>query len=494
MSADAKRRLIPLFLIVIQVCLLSFFAFNRLVDGDEGFYLSAAREVAQGKTLYSDFFYPQMPYLPHIFALFSGQGFTTLYMTRMASVAAALLTTLLFYLILMRLRVQRRIVNIMLAMYVFSGLVISWHSVAKTFAWTDLFLMTAFYFLIRFIDSKKLLYLALVGASISLAINTRLVLLPLAVLFLLPIMVKSAGEQLKRLASYSIPLIVFSIPALMLFVSDIDRFLFDNLGFHFIRNPGIEFPYTLFQRLYVAGKLLVNPQVFILMLAVGAGLYSWQRSKTTTVLKVVQTSIAGFAGFTALVITVIYLIPNPIHQQYFVQVVPFVLLAVPSGIEFFRSRKERIFTFISNRRLGVLFMVVYILGIVPYFVVYIGGVRNCDGHTDIGNMTRICDHINKTPGDDPILSELPLVSVLTNKASFDGIEYLGFEYPLPLNKEEKRYYRMVLNEDLRKILEEKLASFYVVVNDPPDDLLEAAYANYSLDGTFERFKIYRRKP
>src|ERR1035441_4157694 len=36
----------------------------RLIDGDEGFYLLAAKLVFQGKVLYSDFLYTQMPLLP----------------------------------------------------------------------------------------------------------------------------------------------------------------------------------------------------------------------------------------------------------------------------------------------------------------------------------------------------------------------------------------------------------------------------------------------
>jgi hypothetical protein len=41
---------------------------HRLIDGDEGFYLVAARLVGEGKRLYRDFFYLQLPALPHVFA------------------------------------------------------------------------------------------------------------------------------------------------------------------------------------------------------------------------------------------------------------------------------------------------------------------------------------------------------------------------------------------------------------------------------------------
>ena len=155
MVRGRRQHIIIIGLVVIQACLLVFFAFNRLVDGDEGFYLSAAREVSQGRLLYTDFFYPQMPYLPHIFSIFANRGMTTLFMTRLASAAAGVMTTLLFLMVLMRTTDDRRVTGILLAMYVFSGLVISWHSVAKTFAWTDFFLMASLYCLVMFTDTRR---------------------------------------------------------------------------------------------------------------------------------------------------------------------------------------------------------------------------------------------------------------------------------------------------------------------------------------------------
>lgn len=39
----------------------------RLVDGDEGAYLLAARLVMEGKLLYHDFFYAQTPVIPYLY-------------------------------------------------------------------------------------------------------------------------------------------------------------------------------------------------------------------------------------------------------------------------------------------------------------------------------------------------------------------------------------------------------------------------------------------
>ena len=51
-------------ILIFQIVLLLAFVFLRLIDFDEGSYLSSAYLVKCGKLPYLDFFFPQMPYLP----------------------------------------------------------------------------------------------------------------------------------------------------------------------------------------------------------------------------------------------------------------------------------------------------------------------------------------------------------------------------------------------------------------------------------------------
>lgn len=493
MISAKGNSLLTWLLIAVQLVFLVFFAFNRLVDGDEGFYLSAAREVALGRTLYSDFFYPQMPYLPYIFSLFSGHGFATLFATRLASVLMGLLTTLIFYALLKKLTSDRKTVNFILILYLFSGLVISWHSVAKTFAWTDFFLLGAFYSLVLFLQSSRNRYLIVCGLAMALAVNTRLVLLPLVIVFYLPLIIDSGRQWLKRTAAYMIPMVLATIPSLVFLVGDTRRFVFDNFGFHLMRNPGVEFPASLLQKLLQVGKLLANPQTLILLIiALGAYIY-WRKRRKESDHKNILKSIPAIAGITAIVISVTYLLPNPVLQQYFVQAVPFVLLASAGSLQAFIARARETVPGSLRHNLPAIITTVYLLGIIPYFVIYIGAVRDFDGHSDIGNMKRLCASLDETAPDEMILTEMPIVSVLADRPIIEGVEFLGFEYPLPLDSMEKRYYRLVLNKDLKTILDNRQASYYVVVNNPPDDLSASTAANYDLEETFERYRVYRRK-
>jgi hypothetical protein len=67
-----KRFWAPALIMVLVFMLLLPFAITRYVDVDEGYYLYAAELILQGKTPYADFFYPQMPLFPYIYAGWMG--------------------------------------------------------------------------------------------------------------------------------------------------------------------------------------------------------------------------------------------------------------------------------------------------------------------------------------------------------------------------------------------------------------------------------------
>ena len=65
------RKLIKYSPELLSLILLSpyFFILSsaRIIARDEGFYLMAMRMIREGKEIYSDFFYPQMPFLPYFY-------------------------------------------------------------------------------------------------------------------------------------------------------------------------------------------------------------------------------------------------------------------------------------------------------------------------------------------------------------------------------------------------------------------------------------------
>ena len=67
MNRVVKLLLIPVF--CLQIILFLFIARHRFIDGDEGYFLLAARLVLLHKKPYIDFFFQQTPLLPYVYAL-----------------------------------------------------------------------------------------------------------------------------------------------------------------------------------------------------------------------------------------------------------------------------------------------------------------------------------------------------------------------------------------------------------------------------------------
>ena len=115
----------------------------RPIDGDEGFYLLAAKLVFQGKQLYTDFFYPQMPLLPYVYGLWMWLFGFSWYTARILSALLAVGTGLLLYRYVMRLTSKRRLGLLAVGLYTLSSVLLGWYTVAKTYSLSVFLLMSA---------------------------------------------------------------------------------------------------------------------------------------------------------------------------------------------------------------------------------------------------------------------------------------------------------------------------------------------------------------
>ncbi len=479
-------------ILALHTLALLFFVFNRLVDGDEGFYLAAAQEVANGRIPYHDFFYPQITLLPYIMSIFTGHGFSTLYLARLASVVLAVLTSVMFYLLLRQTTTRKPVIHFLLSLYCFSGLVLTWHSVAKTYAVTDFCLMASFGLLLRFADNRRIIPLLTSGAFLAIAFNTRVVLAPLLLLFLAFILYQPGKGKPAKTSAFLLAAAIVSIPTIILFAMGPDRFLFNNLGFHLIRNPAMSYAFKVLQRLEVIGKLLINPQMLIVLAAfIGSLVIAWRKSSGTKRIKAALLSRTGLAGLTGLVISGVYLLPSPVHQQYFVQALPFLLLASPAALEWFYSRDARFFIWKSSGALASLLIVIYTLGVIPYVAIFVGGIRYMDSSNGIDNIKSLCDYLHQSEAAGPILAEWPAIPLLSGKPGFRGLEHIGFDGGLPMTDEQKRYYHIPVSNDLRDLLMAEQPRFIVVIDEPHPALQDLVYDRYELDRSFERYKVFR---
>jgi hypothetical protein len=295
----------------------------RLIDGDEGYLLQAARLVSEGKRLYTDFFYPQMPFWEHVYGacfwLF-GRGW---YCARLLSSLIAVGTGLVILEILLRACRRKCWAAVGAAVYLITGLVGGWFTIAKPFGLTA-FLLSLGVLLLE--AAQTPLVVACGGLAFALAVECRLyvvVAFPCALLFLL----RRHGisrRGLKFVAALAAGALAGALLLLPYVFRDWHNFAFGNWTYHSIREFGQtgfinNLPNkknTLLSVFYLDGKGRLPGSLQFLGLTVAAlvALLSPFSSRNRL------TSYLWFALF------LVSLVPSPTDPQYFCLLVPFLVV------------------------------------------------------------------------------------------------------------------------------------------------------------------------
>lgn len=489
----SKSNRIIIFLICTHIVLLVLFAFVRFVDADEGFYLSAAHEVAQGRAPYHDFFFPQMPYLPAVQSFIARPGFQALYLGRLLGIIPAVLTLLLFLRLGSMMTRDRKALTVAVGMYALSGLVITWHATAKTYAWTDLLLLIMLWSIFRFRQSGAGRWLIVSAISLALAINFRLVLAAVLIPYLYYLWNSRAKVTVVSLIGATVAALLVSFPTINLLVLSPDRFLFDNFGFHQMRDPTSTTAGVIYQHFAVLGKLALNPQLLTIvgLLALTMLLFRKSGSFRAGLIAYLHSPAGLAAGFAA-VIFLVYLAPSPIHQQYFVQTISFAILAALPGIERLVSGDVRIWER-HHKAVWRGLAGLYLATLAVYLVVYLGAIRAENRPYALPQIRSLCAYIQHHAEAGPVYSELAGIGLWSGRPSVPGLEFVGFDYPLPISDSLKRRYHLPVNDDLKQALRERRPALYVVWNAPDAPLQAVADSNYVAEKSFGKFVVYVRK-
>lgn len=488
-NSARREGVVAVAVVAVHALILLYFAVFRYVDGDEGFYLSAASQVAKGRTLYTDFFFPQMPFLPWVQSLVSGHGFDSLYYSRMLGLTPAILTPVALYVALRNVCERRTVRLIILLLYCFSGLFLVWHSVAKTYAWTDLWLMLLFLNLMRGRRTNQIGYWLAAGVSFALAVNFRSVL----VVTIIPVAYAwesmSSARRWAAGVAFLAAAAVISLPSLRLLLADPARFYFNNLGYHFIRNPGVTFVGAMIERGMVVGKFLLIPQIWVVVVGL---IVTWRLRRVQNAGGMAVGRDVVLAWLMAGAISLVYVLPSPVHLQYFEQALGFGLIGAAPGFAFLLN-PERSTLFGLKRSVGLILIgVVYLATLIPFAAVFLGTIRTDNRSYSVRNITELCQYVNAYPATGPLLSEWPGVTALSGRDGTAALEFVGFQNQFPLTESQLREYNLPVSGDLRKLLEAEIPAVYVVWNAPDTALADVAWKHYHIDREFDQFKVLVR--
>jgi hypothetical protein len=317
---------------------------------------------------------------------------------------------------------------------------------------------------------------------LGVAISFRSIFVVMAPLFLFWLLYDIGGLRagVRRLITGLAALFIPSIPALMLFVSSPSRFWFNNLGFHLQRETASSAGELAMDKIIVLAKFIILPQTVLL---VGLAL-------ATLVLRRFLVDrgsrLTFYALAIAVLITAVYLLPHPVLLQYFQQTIPYLVLAGLPALALIASLERLRWLRLSG---GVL----YLLGILPFLILFVLSPRENDKRTTWDHVKQVISEIQaNSSSSDTVLSEWAGFAVLSERPQLAGSEHVGWEYPLPVSDSVYHENHLLTNEDFVSVLRRKRPRLVISDYRLSPQWAEAIKENYRLVSQTGITSIYQR--
>jgi hypothetical protein len=463
--------------LIAQIVFFVAVSRDRIIDGDEGFYLLASRLVMEHRLPYIDFFYQQMPALPFVYGLWMKLFGMSWYTGRaLSAIFAAILGAGLFAAV-WRETTTCAAGAFALALFVTHGNVLGWYVTVKTYALSALLLFATHQLVTR---TRWRHAMILGGIALGLATDVRLYFAGLLPLFLIWLYRERKGwVELLHLGS---GFLLALLPNLYFVALSPRAFYFGNLGFHAIRTGRPGLVQDLPQKLQVLSDWVTDFQTFVLLvlgclfiLLYGAG-----------------GATARLALYLSLVFAVICLLPSPAYAQYFCAALPILIFAAVTAVSDALNRLPSR----MRARMVIVFAAVLLLSSPVwwrYYAQYFHGIAGMSVEDwrvqRVVEISRAADEYAR-PGE-PVISTWSGYIFESKAAPFPGMENECRLKSAQLGAEELSRYHMVAEQQIAAAIEK--GTVRVVIfghrSSPPGTTPEEGY--YSLLGR-SGFRLARR--
>jgi len=501
---------------------LFFYAASRPIDGDEGFYTTAARLVWEGKTPYKDFFFQQAPLLPYLYSwIWAIQPRSLVAMRLLSAVCGGLEVLLLGLALVSARRLSTKVALAAFDMVLLDPYSVSWNVVVKTFAVANLLMAIATICLYIALRSGRLRWFFASAFALGACVSVRSLyglLIPAVLFGMLYQEFRGSRNPYPRCLAFLAGALAGGVPIIVSFVRYPHAFIFNNITYHHF-----DVGYLISGRGVISeGYQSVGHVAFVYFATLGVRLLTFHPYFTIQLILAITGIVSllrlrrqpeGLSGspYTqsdylyfqlALLMFVVYfatvLLPFPPYDQHFVS--PFVPLTIPFVAEglrvIFRTGRKRVFA---------LALATPIL-----FAVEIGkesarnswhSVWQLSSYREVSKLIES----NSRP-DEVVLSFWPGYIFESGRRYFPGMED-HFVYRI-LNKispaERARYHVVSKDQIIRAITgrETGLLIIHPWILEYYHDLSprelgefhEAVDANYSLISNVASVEIYRRRP
>jgi hypothetical protein len=501
---------------------LLYYATNRPIDGDEGFYTTAARLVWEGKTPYKDFFFQQAPLLPYLYSWIWAVNPRSLVAMRMfSSVCGGLEVLLLGLALVAAKRLPAKVALAAFAAVLLNPYSASWNVVVKTFAVANLLMTIATICIYIALRSGRARWFFATGVALGACVSARSLygfLIPAVFLSLLLQDFRASRRPSAKSLTFLGGSLVGGLPMILSFLRDPQAFIFNNITYHhfdvgyMISGSGVvsegyqSVGHVLFVYFAMIGvRLLVfHPYFTIQLILATIGILSLRRMRHGSM----QSSVGPYSESdhlyfrVALLMLVVYsitvLLPFPPYDQHLVS--PLVPLMVPFVAEGLR---------VAIRAGGKPVLALALAA--PILFAVEGGketTRN-SWHAvwKLSSYREIVSIVEANSGqNDVVMSFWPGFVFESGRRYFPGFEdHFVFRIINKVTPAEGKDYHVVSKEQIMRAIAGREPSLLIIhpwILEYYHDLSpseqqrfhEAVDSNYSLINIVADTEIYRRRP
>lgn len=454
---------------VTAVLLVGFgwLASRHGVNADEGFYVLAGLRVAAGERLYSDFFYPQMPYLPHVAAPLLAWSGPSLLLPRLLSVVPGALLGGVLAAVAYRRTASIAAGLAVAFLYGLHGLSLNYLTVTKTYGLANLAAVVGFLLLVGPTLQARLTFVA--GLCLGAAVGIRL---PVAPLLLLGGLWTLRGGM-RPAFGFAAGAALALLPCGLMLLRDSDAFWFNNLGFHALRKEISGWGPILAQKVEVLGKWVLLPQNLILWGLAGLGV--WRDARAALPPAIVAVALAG-----------LYLYATPTYLEYLIQIVPFLLLAALPA-----------WAVLSRRRIAL----------VAVGCLYLGGLAlalRSVAHEpararklelwDLERVEAVAEFVrSQSATGDRVLSWWEGYPWLAGREGYRGVGFWESNVGKKLSAAERQRYHVLGRDELRDLLVRREPRLVVVADGVWTELRDVLGASYESRFELGAVQVFGRR-
>jgi hypothetical protein len=468
--------LISVLYLFIGVCFVIF----KPLYSDEGYYFWAAKNVWQGKLIYVDFLYHQLPLLPFIYAPFSDLGIYSYYILRFTSIIFTLLLIILIFRHVLRITGNYNAAVFGALLLVFNGMFIEWNSVIKMYSLDNLLCYMSFYIITTADLSKtEKLKIFICGLSLGIAANSRITYFAVCVIvfgyliYNTYVLNRSKISIIFHSLYFLVGIAIPSILTLFFLISYNDDFLFGIIKHNLYAQRLLWVDESNILRWL---KFSLMPQNFILIVFALMGAVKKFKHRILSALILLALFAGNAAGYYV--------------NEYLTALIPFIVYAAAVNYE----RIKKILT-IKNINFLKYVMIFYM---VAFFIAVPDFRKKLEGKTLEPNVLELSGMVNyeRSLKGEKIFSSWYVYTLLSDKKN----DMLNNDYiyscmiRIPTDEENKRY-SIPDSAYISKLIKGKYFDVIVLNENSPFLLVEhkdMIKEYYKLDSTFGNTKYFVR--